>query len=58
MTPAITAPQYDQGALVSGSATPRATLHPANGRISSLGIGIAALSMLMAMTTPTYPNRP
>ena len=52
MTPASTAPQYVHGDCVSGSITPRATLQPANGRMSSLGMGIAALSMLMAMTTP------
>src|SRR5207253_869212 len=34
MTPASTAPQYVHGDCVSGSITPRATLQPANGRMS------------------------
>jgi len=34
----------------------RATENPANGRMISLGIGIAALSMVIASTTPRYPN--
>src|SRR5947207_3149110 len=58
MTPARTAPQYVHGPPVRGSTTPRETLQPANGRISSDGIGIAALSMAIAITTPTYPKRP
>ena len=52
-TPATTAPQYDHAAPVSGSVTPRATLQPANGKMSSEGIGIAALSMVIAIATPT-----
>ena len=34
---------------MSGSVNPRETLHPANGRMSSEGIGIAALSMVIAI---------
>src|SRR2546426_20392 len=37
---------------------PRETLHPANGRMSSEGSGMAALSMVIAITTPAYPKRP
>src|SRR5437870_11354092 len=58
MTPAMTAPQYVHAALVSGSTMPRETLHPANGRMSSDGSGMAALSMVIAITTPAYPKRP
>jgi len=50
--PAITAPQYDQGAPVSGSGTPWAMENPASGRMSSLGMGMAALSTAIARTTP------
>src|SRR5438067_1441739 len=57
MTPATTAPQKFHGAPVSGSASPREMLQPANGRMSSEGMGIAALSMVIAITTPAYPNR-
>ena len=42
-----------QGDDVSGSIRPRDTLQPANGRISSDGNGIAQLSIVIAMTTPT-----
>src|SRR2546428_2841061 len=54
----MTAPQYAHAAPVSGSTMPREALHPANGRMSSEGSGMAALSMVIAITTPAYPKRP